>query len=163
MAIYTQIVDTKSRPLIRWVEAMPAQLVALMSVTMTVFGQLLLKVGIKQIGTVDVGELPADASEAQGAFVSRPDGSWLVDGSAAMEDVATHFGMDALPEDEAGAYHTIGGFVMARLGRVPKVGDCFEFDRLRFEVLDMDRNRVDKVLLAELKQDGPDSGVIVDA
>jgi len=52
---------------------------------------------------------------------------------------------------------------MARLGRVPKVGDCFEFDGLRFEVLDMDRNRVDKVLLAELKQDGPDQGVIVDA
>jgi putative hemolysin len=46
---------------------------------------------------------------------------------------------------------------------VPKVGDCFEFDALRFEVLDMDRNRVDKVLLAELKQDGPDPDVVVDA
>ena len=52
---------------------------------------------------------------------------------------------------------------MARLGRVPKVGDCFDFDRLRFEVLDMDRNRVDKVLLAEQKQEGPDPGVVVDA
>src|SRR5688500_20086559 len=45
--------------------------------------------------------------------------------SAAMETVATHFALDNLPEDETGAYHTIGGFVMARLGRVPKTADTF--------------------------------------
>ena len=66
-----------------------------------------------------VGHLPADASEAASVFVARADGSWLVDGSASMEEVTTHFALDPLPEEEAGAYHTIGGFVMARLGRVP--------------------------------------------
>lgn len=105
-------------------------------------------VTVTDLLTAIVGDLPADASEAQGAFVSRADGSWLVDGSAAIEDVQSHFSIDALPEDEAGAYHTIGGFVMARLGRVPKTADTFEWGGLRFEVMDMDGRRIDKVLVA---------------
>lgn len=104
-------------------------------------------VTITDLLTAIVGDLPADASEAQGAFVSRADGSWLVDGAAAMEDVTAHFGMDNLPEDEAGAYHTIGGFVMARLGRVPKTADTFEWGGMKFEVIDMDGRRIDKVLV----------------
>ena len=105
-------------------------------------------VTVTDLLTAIVGDLPADASEAAGAFVSRADGSWLVEGSAPMEDVATHFGMDALPEDETGAYHTIGGFVMARLGRVPKTADTFEWGGLKFEVMDMDGRRIDKVMVA---------------
>ncbi len=105
-------------------------------------------VTVTDLLTAIVGELPADASEAVGAFVSRADGSWLVDGSAAMEQVTTHFGMDNLPEDEAGAYHTIGGFVMARLGRVPKTADTFEWGGMRFEVIDMDGRRIDKVMVS---------------
>jgi putative hemolysin len=104
-------------------------------------------VTVTDLLTAIVGELPADASEAAGSFVSRADGSWLVDGSAAMEQVTAHFGMDPLPEEEAGAYHTIGGFVMARLGRVPKTADAFEWGGLRFEVMDMDGRRIDKVLV----------------
>ena len=104
-------------------------------------------VTVTDLLTAIVGELPADASEAVGAFVSRADGSWLVDGSAAMEQVTTHFGMDNLPEEEAGAYHTIGGFVMARLGRVPKTADAFEWGGMKFEVIDMDGRRIDKVLV----------------
>ncbi len=109
-------------------------------------------VTVTDLLTAIVGDLPADASEAQGAFISRADGSWLVDGSAAMEEVATHFGMDHLPDDEAGAYHTIGGFVMARLGRVPKTADTFEWSGMRFEVLDMDGRRIDKVLVNRVKE-----------
>jgi len=105
-------------------------------------------VTVTDLLTAIVGDLPADASEAQGAFVSRADGSWLVDGSAQMEEVTTYFGLDGLPEDEAGAYHTIGGFVMARLGRVPKAADAFEWGGMRFEVMDMDGRRIDKVLVA---------------
>jgi putative hemolysin len=105
-------------------------------------------VTVTDLLTAIVGDLPADASEAAGAFVSRADGSWLVEGSAPMEEVATHFGMDSLPEDETGAYHTIGGFVMARLGRVPKAADTFEWGGLKFEVMDMDGRRIDKVMVA---------------
>lgn len=94
-----------------------------------------------------VGTLPADASEAGGGFVARPDGSWLVDGSAGMDDVVMKFELEELPADESGAYHTIAGFVMARLGRIPKCPDAFEWGGYRFEVVDMDGRRVDKVLV----------------
>jgi putative hemolysin len=105
-------------------------------------------VTVTDLLTAIVGELPMDATEALGSFVSRADGSWLVEGSASMEDVAAHFGLDNLPEEEAGAYHTIGGFVMARLGRVPRAADHFEWGGMRFEVVDMDGRRVDKVLVS---------------
>lgn len=118
------------------------------ALVMDEFGAVEGLVTITDLLTAIVGELPADASEAQGAFVPRADGSWLVDGSAAIEDMQAHFGIDALPEDEAGAYHTIGGFVMARLGRVPKAADTFEWGGLKFEVMDMDGRRIDKVLVA---------------
>jgi putative hemolysin len=100
-----------------------------------------------------VGELPASASEAAGPFIQRADGSWLVDGSASIEAVTSKFELPPLPEDEAGAYHTIGGFVMARLGRVPECADTFQWGDYRFEVMDMDGRRVDKVLMAPLTRD----------
>jgi putative hemolysin len=57
------------------------------------------------------------------------------------------FELAHLPEEQMGNFHTVGGFVMLRLGNVPKVTDTFEFEGLRVEVIDMDRNRVDKVLI----------------
>ena len=94
-----------------------------------------------------VGALPADATEARGAFVARADGSWLAEGSAAMDEVMAKFDLQ-VPEEEAGAYHTLAGFVMARLGRIPRTADRFEWGNLRFEVVDMDGRRVDKVLVS---------------
>jgi putative hemolysin len=93
-----------------------------------------------------LGALPASASEARGAFVRRNDGSWLVDGSAPMDEVTARFALE-VPEPESGAYHTLAGFVMARLGRVPQVCDSFPWGGYQFEVIDMDERRVDKVLV----------------
>jgi len=70
-----------------------------------------------------------------------------------METVSTHFALDPMPEEEAGAYHTIGGFVMARLGRVPKTADHFEWGGMKFEVIDMDGRRIDKVLVIRTHRD----------
>ncbi len=64
-----------------------------------------------------------------------------------MEEVTTKFDLE-VPEGEEGAYHTIAGFVMARLGRIPKTADAFEWHGLRFEVVDMDGRRVDKVMVS---------------
>ncbi len=119
-----------------------------MALVMDEYGAVEGLVTVTDLLTAIVGELPGDASEAAGSFVSRADGSWLVEGSAAMEAVTAHFGLDGLPEDETGAYHTIGGFVMARLGRVPKAADHFEWGGMRFEVIDMDGRRIDKVLVS---------------
>lgn len=93
-----------------------------------------------------VGALPGDANEARGSFVMRADGSWLVEGSAPVEEVMAKFELE-VPEGEAGAYHTLAGFVMARLGHIPRAADAFEWGDLRFEVVDMDERRIDKVLV----------------
>jgi putative hemolysin len=107
-------------------------------------------VTVTDLLTAIVGDIPTDPSEAHGLFVSRADGTWLVDGSAPMEQVVERFGLDPLPVEEAGAYHTIGGFVMARLGRVPRAADHFEWGGMRFEVIDMDGRRIDKVLVSRV-------------
>lgn len=93
-----------------------------------------------------VGALPADATEARGAFVPRGDGSWLVEGSAPIDQVVDKLDLQ-IPEEEQGAYHTLAGFVMTRLGRIPHTADKFEWGSWRFEVVDMDGRRVDKVLV----------------
>jgi len=53
-----------------------------------------------------------------------------------------------LSDDEGQHYHTLGGLAMAALGRVPRTGDVFERRGYRFEVVDMDGNRVDRVLVS---------------
>jgi putative hemolysin len=96
-----------------------------------------------------VGSLSVDAAEAAAMFTMRADGSWLIDGSAPLDEIAGRLEMEP-PDEEAGSYHTIGGFVMARLGRVPKAADRFEWGGMRFEVMDMDGRRIDKVLVERL-------------
>jgi putative hemolysin len=96
-----------------------------------------------------VGSLPTDAA-ADRAIVVRADGSWLVDGATPIDDVSTEIGMDDLPEGESGAYHTLGGFVMARLGHIPHTADVCEWGHMRFEVIDMDGRRIDKVLVSRV-------------
>ncbi|MEW6321612.1 MAG: hemolysin family protein [Acidobacteriota bacterium] len=94
-----------------------------------------------------VGGLPEDASDAHAPFVQRSDGSWLVEGATPLDEVLAKFELGELPPDEAGAYHTLAGFVLARLGRIPRPSDTFEWGGVRFEVVDMDGRRVDKVLV----------------
>ena len=96
-----------------------------------------------------VGSLPTDAA-AERAIVTRADGSWLVDGADADRRRGERAGLDDLPEGESGAYHTLGGFVMARLGRIPRTADTCEWGGMRFEVIDMDGRRIDKVLVSRL-------------
>jgi putative hemolysin len=55
--------------------------------------------------------------------------------------------LEELPGEDENAYQTLGGFVMARLGRIPKAGDLVSEDGWRYEVMDMDGHRVDKVLV----------------
>lgn len=108
-----------------------------------------------------VGTVPDTDENVEPDVVRRPDGSLLVDGGVSLARVREALGREIeVPAAEAGSYQTLGGLVMARLGRVPRTGDRFEFDRVRFEVLDMDRNRVDKVLITDLGDE--DAHVVVD-
>jgi prolyl-tRNA synthetase len=94
-----------------------------------------------------VGEFrPADAP-AEPQAVQREDGSWLLDGRLPLDELKELFGLTRLPQEEDGGYQTLGGLIMTHLGRIPKTADHFDWEGFRFEVVDMDGKRVDKVLV----------------
>jgi len=117
------------------------------------YGELQGLVTLTDVLTSIVGELPTSDIAEEQDIVIREDGSWLVDGSVTIERLksALEFNAD-LPGEEENAFNTLGGFVMYTLGRVPAISDHFESSGYRFEVVDMDKNRVDKVLIAHLIQ-----------
>lgn len=98
-----------------------------------------------------IGELHLPQTPEEASIVEREDGSWLVDGSVSLEHFQRAFD---LPRDWIGEtqseFHTLGGFVMNSLGRVPQATDSFIHGALRFEVVDMDGYRVDKVLISRI-------------
>ena len=102
--------------------------------------------------TAIVGELPEPDETGEMDAVQREDGSWLVDGSLGLERLKQLLEIEELPDEEERSFHTVGGFAMHQLGRIPSVADHFEVAHYRFEVMDMDRNRVDKVLVARLPE-----------
>lgn len=104
------------------------------------------------------GDLPAadEPMHREPKVVQRKDGSWEVDGSVPVGELQEIISLDELPSDERGAYHTVSGLVMMRLGRMPTVGDRFEWADLRFEVAKMDQHRVDKVVIARVRGDARD-------
>lgn len=91
-----------------------------------------------------VGDLAGNAT-SDIPVVRREDGSYLVDGSLSLDELE-HL-IEELPGLPRGRYRTVGGFIMARLGRIPAVTDGFHWSGFSFEILDMDGNRVDKVLV----------------
>lgn len=94
-----------------------------------------------------VGDLPMEGEKVQQELVRREDGSWLVDGLMAIDEFCEALDLDNLPGVDRLGYQTVGGFIMARLGSVPTTGQKFEWNGLRFEVVDMDGRRVDKILV----------------
>ncbi len=96
-----------------------------------------------------VGDAPAEGDENEPDFVERSDGTWLVSGQVDIASLEDRFDIDISDTDNSN-YHTLGGFIFAQLGHIPKVADFLEYDGFRFEVVDMDGNRVDKVLISKL-------------
>ena len=97
-----------------------------------------------------VGEVASADTPQERHAVQRPDGSWLIDGKMPVHDFKELLNLGPLPGEERGSYLTLGGFVMMQIGRVPVAADRFEVAGLRFEVVDMDGKRVDKVLVQPL-------------
>ena len=94
-----------------------------------------------------VGDLPEPGDRIGPDAVQRDDGSWLVDGSLTIVELRRRFKLPPLPGEEDEDFETLGGFMLDRLGHMPKPGEHFTWAEWQFEVMDMDRNRVDKVLL----------------
>jgi putative hemolysin len=113
------------------------------------YGELQGLVTLSDVLTSIVGDLPNSDTPEEQEIVVREDGSWLIDGSVAIERLKGVLHIDAkLPGEDDNAFNTLGGFMMYVLGRIPAASDHFSLAELRFEVVDMDKNRVDKVLIA---------------
>jgi len=98
-------------------------------------------------------DAPLAANIPGSGITGRPDGSLLVDGLADVESLRHTLDLHELPGDEPGSYHTLGGMMMAGLGKIPVKSDHFEWENYRFEVVEMDGRRVDKVLVRKIKAD----------
>jgi putative hemolysin len=123
------------------------QTVTHMALVVDEYGVIQGLVTLNDIMSEIVGDVPAGPGQEEPQAVQREDGSWLVDGMLGIEEFLELFDLDELEPEERGSYQTLGGLVITHLGRIPAAADHFEWEGMRFEVMDMDGNRVDKVLV----------------
>jgi putative hemolysin len=97
-----------------------------------------------------VGDVYSLGEPVEMQVVVREDGSWLVDGDTSVEKLKDALSVDSFPEEEKGYYRTVAGMIMFILQRIPTTGDHVELRGLRYEVVDMDGHRIDKVLITRV-------------
>jgi putative hemolysin len=115
------------------------------------YGGLVGMVTLSDIMRAIVGDVPDSPEEDEPMIRARADGSLLVDGLVSINDFAHSLPFEVEPALFDSPYHTMGGFVMEKLGRVPITGDTFQWQGLEFEVMDTDDRRVDKILVSRAK------------
>ncbi len=98
-----------------------------------------------------VGDIPTLEEAEEKEIIKREDGSYLVDGLISIDKFKDFFHIKEHIDEDTGSFNTIGGFVMSRIERIPISGDTFTAAGYIFEVVDMDGNRVDKILLTEIR------------
>jgi putative hemolysin len=120
--------------------------------------------GVEGLVTLDdivealVGDVVTGAGAEAPAIVRRPDGGWLMDGTLPIEDVVAEVGLDSLPAEKRRGFRTLAGFVLSQLGHVPQPGEHTSWGGMRFEVVDMDGRRIDKLLIMPEPQVGDGDG-----
>ena len=103
------------------------------------------------LSSVVLGTLPSrNEVQDEEEIVQRADGSWLMSGSLSVHDFYEYFHFSLTDDSEEHDFQTVAGFVITHLEKIPRVADNFEWQGYRFEVVDMDGNRVDKILLNKL-------------
>jgi len=110
-------------------------------------------VSLSDIVSAIVGNTPALGETPDTHITKREDGTWLIDGLVSMGEFKDHFKIKKLPGEQTGEYETIGGFIMYRMGHIPSAGQTLEWDHLRFEIVDMDGHRIDKVLITPIPKE----------
>jgi putative hemolysin len=93
-----------------------------------------------------VGELSA-SGEQEEIIAKQEDGTWLADGGVSIDDAARELGLDKLGEEQ-NDYHTLAGFILYLAGEIPRTGAYFDYNGYRFKVVDLDNNRIDKILIS---------------
>jgi putative hemolysin len=97
-----------------------------------------------------VGDVHSLGEPVEMQVVVREDGSWLVDGDTPVEKLKEVLSVDSFLGEENGYYRTVAGMIMFILQKIPKTGDHIELKGLRYEVVDMDGHRIDKVLITRV-------------
>ncbi|MFN0125576.1 MAG: hemolysin family protein [Verrucomicrobiales bacterium] len=110
------------------------------------FGGITGLVTMSDVAEAVLGDIPSLDQRLQPEAKRREDGTWLIDGLYDVGDLAEKVDTLELPEEAGRDYQTVAGFVVSQLARVPTEGEIFEWKGWRFEIIDMDRHRVDKVL-----------------
>ncbi|HDS1508434.1 HlyC/CorC family transporter [Stenotrophomonas maltophilia] len=128
-----------------------------MALVVDEYGEIQGLVTISDLMGAVVGRLQAvENADEDALVVTREDGSLLVDGSLPIEDVRELIGSNELPDAEDGDYYTLAGMCIHYFGRIPHAGEYFDWAGWRFEVVDLDGARVDKLLLRTLSDEHAD-------
>jgi putative hemolysin len=106
-----------------------------------------------------MGDIPNDELDVEQDAFQRADGSWLFDGLLPIDELKEKLDLDDLPDESRAGYRTLSGFVMNQLGAIPRIGQSFIWDNLRFEVVDMDGHRVDRVMVNDTRPEAQEPSV----
>jgi putative hemolysin len=129
-----------------------------MALVIDEYGGLLGIVTLTDMLEALVGDIRSPAGPNEPSAVQREDGSWLLDGRLPVYKLKDLLELNDLPGEDEGSYDTLGGLMMTVLGRIPAVGQHFEYGCRRFEVVDMDGMRVDQVLVTQVQHPPPADG-----
>ncbi|MCC6208213.1 MAG: HlyC/CorC family transporter [Gammaproteobacteria bacterium] len=119
-----------------------------MAIVVDEYGSIQGLVTSTDILTAIAGEIAENTEKGESLMVHRDDGSWLLDGGLPVDEVRDLLGLPSVPQDVP--FHTLAGLMLHQFGHVPSAGEYFVLDDYRFEVVDMDGHRVDKVLVAPI-------------
>ena len=122
------------------------------ALVMDEFGGVLGFVTLYDVLESIVGAIPLNEFDLDQDVVLRPDGTWSFDGLLPIDVLKDLLKVEQFPEEDTADFQTLSGFIMNQLGHIPKVGQTFVWEQFKFEVLDMDGFRVDRVLVTDLSK-----------
>lgn len=117
------------------------------------YGDIAGMVTVNDVMEAVIGRTQSSGADASPLVVTRDDGSLLVDGSLGSEPLREVMGVNVLPGEDEHIFHTAAGMTIAQFGRIPNVGEWFDWHGWRIEIVDLDGPRVDKLLLQRLPGD----------
>ncbi len=102
-----------------------------------------------------VGDMDQPETQEEAQIIKRDDGTYLIDALLSFEEFIQHFDLEDVEQEDRTGFHTLGGFILHLNEQIPRTGEIFVWRNFSFEVIDMDGNRIDKILVS-VKQDADD-------